>query len=297
MSKVKRIKKKSVKRTLAVARKPVAAGSKTQSKKAQSPVHATAVRPETPPSEMFARGRIDAAPAPPITQTSSWRLLPVSARLWFRNYDVCIALLMLPILVMVLGTVLAPDIRNINNNTLGGILLLVIGGLWLTCNIPASYHLQLQAIQGKRPSVRQSYSHSWRFVPRLMGLTALVTLLVTGGLLLLIVPGVIMIRRYLLSPFYLMDYDLGIREAMARSAADSKPIALYVWGVYAVFLTINIFCIILLSPIFPPYGSIIGAFVTSLFAFGPALRYREVGKRQSVLASDPSLTTLKDTVS
>ena len=219
----------------------------------------------------------------------------MSARLWFKHYDVCVALLMLPLLIMVLGSVLANDLQNISTKTLIGVILLAIGGIWLIANIPATYYLQLKAVHGESPSVRECYRRSWRFIPRLVGLIALVSLLTFGGLLLLIFPGIIVIRRYLLSPFYLVDQDLGIREAMARSAADSKPVALYIWGVYAVYVTINVFCIVLLSPILPPYGSIIGAFVTSLFAFGPALRYREVGLRHSVLAHDPSLPSSAST--
>lgn len=291
MSKVKRSKKKLSKHVHAAAGQPAA---KKKTAKPRSTVHASAVRPDTPASELFARGRIDDTALPPIPQTGSWRFVPVSARLWFKHYDVCIALLMLPLLIMVLGSVLANNLQDISTKTLIGVILLAIGSLWLLVNIPASYYLQLKAVRGERTSVRECYHRSWRFIPRLAGLITLVGLLAFGGLLLLIFPGVIVIRRYLLSPFYLIDQDVGIREAMARSAADSKPVALYIWGVYAVYITINILCIVLLSPILPPYGSIIGAFVTSLFAFGPALRYREVGLRQSVLAHDPSLPVAAD---
>lgn len=283
MSRVKRTKKKSAKP--ANQSKPL-----TQKR----PVHVTAVRPDTPASEMFARVRIDNEPTPPIKQTGSWRFFPVSTRLWIQNYDVAIALLMLPVLVLVLGSVLANDLQNISNKTLAGVLLLALGGIWMVLNIPAGYYFQLQAVQGNRPRVKECYRQSWRFVPRLIGLIGLVSVLTFGGLLLLIFPGIIVIRRYILSPFYLLDQDLGIREAMARSAADSKPVALYIWGIYAAYITVNIFCILLFSPIFPPYGSIIGAFVTSLFVFGPALRYREVGLRQSVLSHDPSQPSAKD---
>ncbi len=222
---------------------------------------------------------------PPIRQTGSWALVNPSVTLWFRNYNTCIVVLILPTLLILLGSLLAPDLTKINNKTLSGVLIATIGFGWLLLNVPVSYYLQLKAIHGERPGVRECYSRGLSYIFRLIGLGAMMTLFVTAGLLLFIIPGIILIRRYILAPFYLMDQDLGIREAMRRSAVDSKPVSMYIWGVLGVSIAIILGSTTLFTQIFPPLGSIIGAFVTSLYVFAPALRYKEVALRENAIES------------
>jgi uncharacterized membrane protein len=103
----------------------------------------------------------------------------------------------------------------------------------------------------------------------------LVSLCVVGGLILLIVPGFIMLRRYLLSGYYLVDQNLSIREAMRRSAASSKPAAGYIWGIVGVQALFSVGSAILgLLP--GGIGAFVADAVILLVCFLPALRYVEL---------------------
>lgn len=246
-------------------------------RKAKAAAKAPAVTKSKSAPASFVAGQLEPMP---IKQTGSWQLVAPSVRLWFQNYNTCIVILLLPSLLVLLGALLAPDLAKVNSKTLLGVILMTVALLWQLLNVPVVYYLQTRVIRGDRPGVWESYRQGLRYIFRLAGLFALVTLLVFGGILLLVVPGIIVIRRYLMAPFYMIDQDLGIRESMRRSAADSKPVSPYIWGVYGVYFAIIFMNIILFSRIFPPFGSVIGAFISSLFVFGPALRYKEIALRQ-----------------
>jgi hypothetical protein len=219
----------------------------------------------------------------PIPQTSSWRLIVPSIRLWYANYNTSIVLFVLPMMVMLLGSLISSDGRS-DTRTLLGLGVSLGGFLWNMINVPTSYYLQVQAINGRTPGVRQTYRNGLRLIPRLAGLGALVTALTIGGLLLLIVPGIIIIRRYLLSPYYMIDENLGIREAMRRSAEDSKPVSMYIWGVFALYIFVYIFLLYLFTAISPTLFSVAAAsLLSNLYAFAPALRYKEVGQRKTAV--------------
>jgi hypothetical protein len=230
---------------------------------------------------LFTVGTDGYNPAPPISQTGSWKLVPVSAGIWLKNYNTSIALFMLPLLVIVLGGVIIGN-GNVSVSRLSlGITLITLTVIWQAINIPAALYFQLHAAKGLSPAIRQCYRGGWRLAPRLLGLSMLTSVLIFGGLLLFVVPGLIMIRRYILAPYYLLDGDLGIREAMQRSAADTKEVPMYVWGVYGVLFGINLLLFISVGQIAGLFGPLLAAFLTSLYYFGPALRYKEVALRRN----------------
>ncbi len=129
----------------------------------------------------------------------------------------------------------------------------------------------------------ESYRHGIRFLPRLFGLAILTGIAVGVGLLLLIIPGIIAFRRYILAPYFLVDNDIGIREAMQLSAATTKPVKGYVWSTLAVLLVFATFSWLLENHI-PVYGGVVAVLITGLYIFIPALRYKEIAWRRSALA-------------
>jgi hypothetical protein len=116
------------------------------------------------------------------------------------------------------------------------------------------------------------WAKSLKFFWRMIGLYILSILMILGGLILLIVPGVIMIRRLFLSPYVLLDKDVGIREAMRRSAKISKPYSSSVYAVIGVIILISLLGII-------PFAGFVLSFVFGmLYSIAPALRYQEIKK-------------------
>ena len=119
-----------------------------------------------------------------------------------------------------------------------------------------------------------TFSHLWqmakKYALRLLGLVIVISLLIFGGLLLLIVPGFIMVRRYILAPYAMIDKDLTIRQAMEYSAKISKPYSGYVWGVIGVSI------LIALTGVIPLIGGLIALVLGMLYSVALALRYREL---------------------
>jgi uncharacterized membrane protein len=111
---------------------------------------------------------------------------------------------------------------------------------------------------------------------RMLGLYLLIGLYVVVGLILLIVPGLIMLRRYFLAPYVMLDKKCSIKEAMDTSAEISKPYSGYVWGVIGVIFLIGLINII------PFIGWIISFIVGMFYSVAPAMRYRELRKLSSV---------------
>lgn len=107
---------------------------------------------------------------------------------------------------------------------------------------------------------------------RLIGLYIVTGLVIFVGLILLIVPGLIMIRRYYLAPYVIINKNCGIREAMDRSAAISKPHSGYVWGVIGVTILIGLIGVI------PLIGSLVAFIMGMFYSVAPALRYQELKK-------------------
>jgi hypothetical protein len=70
----------------------------------------------------------------------------------------------------------------------------------------------------------------------------------------------------------MLDKNCGIREAMDRSAAISKPHSGYVWGIIGVGILIGFIGVI------PLVGSLIAFIGGMLYSVAPALRYQELKK-------------------
>lgn len=238
---------------------------------------------ETPASEtsLFSTQKDKPVAEPPIANpTPSYVLLAMSVRLWLRNYNTAITLTILPVLVMLLGIQIAQGTDYVSNRSIAGALIVIAGSLWSFLNTPATYYMHLRAMRGERPTVWQCYRQGLRFLPRIVGLAMIAAIIMFFGLLAFIIPAFIFTRRYLLSFYYLIDMDLGIRESLQRSAADSKASAKQIWGSLAAFFFVIMAATALFTPLMPPYGSALSALSVSFVSFSLALRYKEVGLRK-----------------
>lgn len=151
--------------------------------------------------------------------------------------------------------------------------------LWLIFVIAAgtivqimAQNAQLEVAQGRTPTFGKLWATVKEMGWRMLGLYLLIGLYVVVGLILFIVPGLIMLRRYFLAPYVMLDQKTGIKESMEKSAAMSKPYSGYVWGVIGVMFLIGLLNVI-------PYLGWIAAFIIGmLYSVAPALRYQELKK-------------------
>jgi len=107
---------------------------------------------------------------------------------------------------------------------------------------------------------------------RLLGLYVVAGLYVVVGLILLIVPGLIMLRRYFLAPYVMIDKNCGIAEAMERSAAMTKPYSGSIWGIIVVMILIGF------ANIVPYVGGLLSLLAGLFYVCAPALRYQQLKK-------------------
>ena len=131
---------------------------------------------------------------------------------------------------------------------------------------------QLEGAEGKKID----FSKLWLVVKelgwRMLGLYIVVGLVILVGFILFIVPGLFMIRRYMLAPYVMLDRKVGISEAMNQSAELSKLNTGAIWGVIGVMFLIGLLNVI------PLIGGLTSFVVGSLYSVAPALRYTQLRK-------------------
>jgi uncharacterized membrane protein len=140
---------------------------------------------------------------------------------------------------------------------------------------PAVTHLQLSSAKNKDIGVADALKVGLKYVWRYLGLIIVLVLLFVGGLILFIVPGLIVLRRYFLAPYFMLDKDLSIGEAMKQSAAATKPFSGAIWGIIGVYILLS------LPGFIPLIGGLVSIALTTLYSVAPALRYYELSKLTS----------------
>jgi uncharacterized membrane protein len=96
--------------------------------------------------------------------------------------------------------------------------------------------------------------------------------IITIGFILLVIPGLIFIRRYILAPYVMLERNIGIMDSLNESAALSKLNPGAIWGIMGVMFLIGLMNII------PIIGGLAAFAFGSLYSVAPALRYRQLNK-------------------
>lgn len=129
---------------------------------------------------------------------------------------------------------------------------------------------QLEAVEHKPLDFGRLWSVAKEMGWQMFGLYLLIGLYVFVGLILFIIPGLIMLRRYFLAPYVMLDTRCSIKEAMERSAEMTKPYSKYIWGVIGVMVLIG------LANVIPGIGWLIAFVLGMFYSLAPALRYQEL---------------------
>lgn len=149
-----------------------------------------------------------------------------------------------------------------------GVLLFILG-LIIQALLTVA---QLRGAEGQELSLGGIWDEARPVILPLFGLSLLTGLLVACGLLLLIIPGIIILRRYFLAPYILVDQKLGILDAMKASAELSKPFSRSIYGVIGVTILIAFIGMV------PLVGAIASAIGGVIYSVAPAFRYLELKK-------------------
>jgi hypothetical protein len=217
-------------------------------------------------------------PPEPLTFAYGATLVHQSLMVLRRNIESSVIIFVLPSLLTILGTQLISDGNRANGSAIYGLVFLGIGFIWFIASVFAAYPFTVAAAKGNNLSVLSAYKDGLYFAPRIIGLTFLLIPLILLGICLAVLPGVIVVRRYFLAFYYIVDQDADIRESMQLSASQSKPASTAIYSmliIFALFIAIAS----AFSRTLAPYGSVAAIIVETLFVFSPALLYLEIQSR------------------
>jgi hypothetical protein len=148
---------------------------------------------------------------------------------------------------------------------------LIIGAIGTIAQIMAQA-AQLQGAEHKHLDFHNLWGVVKELGWRMLGLYVVMGLLIFVGLVLLVIPGLILIRRFFLAPYVMLDKKIGIREALEESTRLSRLNTGSIWGIIGVMFLIGLLNII------PFIGGLISFAVGSLYSVAPALRYQQLKK-------------------
>ena len=181
-----------------------------------------------------------------------------------------LCLMLIPIVIVIVTGFFSGD-GVFANDSLSKLLVpfLIPGFILAIITAPALPYVQLASVRGKEitlgEALRAGLKKFWRFY----GVSLLTALIVSVGILLFIIPGLFMLRRYLLAPYYLYDHDLKIMEAMRRSAEDSKQFSGSIWGIIGIQFLIGVIGVF-------PILALVSAILTVVYYCAPTVRYVQI---------------------
>jgi hypothetical protein len=215
-----------------------------------------------------------------------WRMLLSGAKLAGRNAATALAIFLLPLLLQVLGRIWVDDFKEVDFLTLRGIALEAFSILLILFNLGLVHLFTLRAVRGERPGIISSYRHGMYYWPRVMGLGLVVLLFAVLSLLALVIPGLIVIRRYALAGFFLVEDDLGIRQAMMRCADVCRPAVVrrYIWQMLTTYVLLGVLGWYL-TQWFDIYGQTVAYVLFAISAFAPAVLYQAILDRKAAASA------------
>lgn len=143
---------------------------------------------------------------------------------------------------------------------------------------PALILTLLKGAKGEKIDLLPALRQGLPFLPRFIILAIVMAILVGGGFLLFILPGIWLYQRLFLAPYYLIDQNLGPWAAMSASWRAARTFSGAVWGVFGVVAMLTIGAS-LLSAI-PGIGWLLGIVLIAIYYDAPAIRYFQITKAE-----------------
>jgi len=147
------------------------------------------------------------------------------------------------------------------------LLVTVVGGTIIQI---MTQDAQLRAVEDKSIAFNKLWATTKELVWRMLGLYIVLGLVIGIGFALLIIPGLFMVRRYILAPYVMLDKKCSIGEAMTESARLSLVNTGSIWGLMGVVFLIGLIGIV------PIIGSLASFVLGVLYSVAPALRYQQL---------------------
>lgn len=153
------------------------------------------------------------------------------------------------------------------------VLIFAVIGIFLYA---MSVSLQVKSTAGKKPELSELFEDGKKYFFRIIGVSLLSGLIILVGLILLIVPGIIALGRLIMAPYYMVDKDLGVMDAIKRSNDNAIGKMGLIYGAIGVTILVAIFAGII--GVIPVLGPLAGAAITIAYSLVIPLRYQQLKK-------------------
>lgn len=184
------------------------------------------------------------------------------------NFKTFFALLVIPIVMLVpLYLFKDPSQASTNNDGLLATMSL-IGYLALMLVTPGLIYTQISGVRKKVVEPGVAFNTGLKYFWRIIGAEILLFFIFVFSFIALIVPFFFMYRRYMLVPYYIVDRDMKIMDALRQSAEDSRTYQGPMWGLVGVSFLTQL----------PSFIRLIGWIPGLLYSCAPAYRYNEITK-------------------
>lgn len=143
------------------------------------------------------------------------------------------------------------------------------------------------SVRGRTVELPDAISEGLPLFFKFFLLQLLVAMSVLGGLILLIVPGLVILPRLVLAPYFLVDKNMGILEAYQASWDATKGHSGKVWGIIGVLFLMAL-------PSITIIGIVLTAYWVVLYSAAPALLYQylidhgQKGQKSPVAQPEPA---------
>lgn len=150
-------------------------------------------------------------------------------------------------------------------------LVVLVASIFLAA---MSTSLMVRTSKGEQPDVDVLTEDAKKLWLRQFGLYIVMGLIILGGLILLIIPGIIAIIRLSLAPYFMFDKNLGIMDSIKASNDLTKQHMGLIIGAIFVAILAGIASSVVSE--IPYIGALIGLVLTIALSMVLTLRYREL---------------------
>ena len=146
----------------------------------------------------------------------------------------------------------------------------------LDSNMAATLYLRVHASSLKDiPSIKECYVNGYRIKSKLYQTQIVTYSLIIIGLVLLVIPGVIMAKRYIMAPYYAVEHpDLSVKQILNKAREQTRPYASSVLSTAFFVLSFSLIASLLLSN--STIGMVIYYITTYAILYIMPFRYQEL---------------------
>lgn len=193
-----------------------------------------------------------------------------------RNLTTFVVVMTLPFLLLISGGLIATftDFQDTISKigTIVAWFLIIVAFIAAALAFPAIVYTQVKGAQEELVLHGEAFAAGRTFFWRFLGLNIITTLIYAVGIVLFIVPFFFALKRFILAPYYLVDQDLSIIQALKKSARDSDMFSEPIWSLIGVQALITVCGYI-------PVIGLLAIVPNILYLCAPAIRYEEIQKR------------------